>query len=279
MRNPSYINWLAEQRALELLREELEDHLRNETQKQWQEYDHLVQQRWQIQQEKLAKIEEAKQREKLRICAEFEANKERLRLLKEEKIRLAEEKLKQHEKLSLAIDRYISGAGDLPVELNVIAESNPGKAMCPFFEKTSTCRYGIKCSRNHCRPGISRLLLIPNFFSHIRLDQSKHTEYGSDFSLEIDDAELNRDFEEFFSDIEPEITRFGKIINFCVCSNQEPHLRGHTYVEFDDQRYSRPFDDFPHQFTVTFVLQKRVEGLSSLAGTLLCRSYVECRIQ
>lgn len=238
MNNPTYVTWLAEQEALELVREQSEEHLRQETDRKWQEYDKLVQERWNIKQEKLAKIHEAQEQEKLRIRVEFEANKERLRKLKEEKIRLAEERLEQHKRLAEAIDRYISGGGSCPDELKVNAESNPGKAVCPFFEKTSTCRYGIKCSRNHCRPGISRLLLIPNFFSHIRLDQSKHTEYGNDFILEIDDTELFRDFNEFFNDVEPELATFGKIINFCVCSNQEPHLRGHTYVEFDDQRYN-----------------------------------------
>ncbi|KAG4065396.1 hypothetical protein HA402_002794 [Bradysia odoriphaga] len=233
---PSYRTWLAEQEALELAKEESAEHLRQETHRKWLEYDNLVQEQWKIKQEKLAKIQEAQEQEKLRIRAEFEANRERLRKLKEEKIRLAEEKIEEEKRLAAAIDIYINGSGNLPVELNVNAESNPGKPMCPFFEKTSTCRYGFKCSRNHCRPGISRLLLIPNFFTHIRLDQSKNTEYGSDFSLEIDDTELYRDFNEFFNDVEPELSTFGKIINFCVCSNQEPHLRGHTYVEFDDQR-------------------------------------------
>lgn len=221
---------------MQLAQEQSAEYLREETHRKWQEYDNLVQEQWKIKQQKLAKIAEAQEQERLRIRAEFDANKERLRKLKEEKLRLAEEKLEQHKRLADAIDRYINGSGDLPDELKIIAESNPGKAMCPFFEKTSTCRYGMKCSRNHCRPSISRLLLIPNFFTHIRLDQSKHTEYGSDFSLEIDDSELYRDFNEFFNDVEPELTTFGRIVNFCVCSNQEPHLRGHTYVEFDDQR-------------------------------------------
>lgn len=221
---------------MQLAQEQSEEYLREETHRKWQEYDNLVQEQWKIKQEKLAKIAEAQEQERLRIRAEFDANKERLRKLKEEKLRLAEEKLEQHKRLADAIDRYINGSGDLPDELKINAESNPGKAMCPFFEKTSTCRYGMKCSRNHCRPGISRLLLIPNFFTHIRLDQSKHTEYGSDFCLEIDDSELYRDFNEFFNDVEPELSTFGRIITFCVCSNQEPHLRGHTYVEFDDQR-------------------------------------------
>lgn len=236
MSSPSYLTWLGEQQALELIREQSDEYLREETHRKWQEYDILVQETWRIKQEKLAKIQEAQEQEKLRIRAEFEANKERLRILKEEKIRLAEEKLERHKRLGEAIDRYISGNGSLPDDFKANAESNPGKAICPFFEKTSTCRYGMKCSRNHCRPGISRLLLIPNFFAHIRLDQSKNTEYGNDFSLEIDDSELYRDFNEFFNDIEPELARFGRIINLCVCSNQEPHLRGHTYVEFDDQR-------------------------------------------
>ncbi|KAJ6633726.1 U2 small nuclear ribonucleoprotein auxiliary factor 35 kDa subunit-related protein 1, partial [Pseudolycoriella hygida] len=230
--DPNRVN----EEALALVREQTEAFLREETDRKWQEYDKLEQDRWKLKLEKLAKLQEAQEQEKLRIRGEFEANRERLKKLKEEKIRLAEEKLEQHRRLSEAIDAYIQGSSNVPDELKVNAESNPGKPMCPFFEKTATCRYGMKCSRNHRRPGISRLILIPNFFSHIRLDQSKPTEYGSDFSLEIDDTELYRDFSEFFNDVEPELSKYGRIINFCVCSNQEPHLRGHTYIEYEDQR-------------------------------------------
>ncbi len=129
----SHLTRLAEQEALELAKKQSEEHYREETHRKWLEYDDLVQEQWKIKQEKLAKIQEAQEQEKSRIRIEFEANKERLRLLKEEKIRLAEEKAEQHKRLADAIDRYINGNGNLPDELKVNAESNPGKPMCPFF--------------------------------------------------------------------------------------------------------------------------------------------------
>lgn len=124
----------------------------------------------------------------------------------------------------------------MPDELNGTADTNPGKPLCPFFVKTSTCRFGDKCSRNHSRPMASCILLIPHFFSHIRLDQSKPTEYGNDLMLEFDDDELYRAFLEFFNDVLPEFEKFGPIVQFRVCYNQEVHLRGHVFIEYKDQR-------------------------------------------
>lgn len=138
--------------------------------------------------------------------------------------------------LGRQIEDYISGTGPVPDELTIAIDSNPGKAQCTFFSKTSACRFGIKCSRNHNRPSISSLLMIPNFFTHIRLEQSTPTEYGSDLLLEYDDAELYKAFVEFFNDTLPEFQKFGTVTQFRVCNNQEAHLRGNVYIEFENER-------------------------------------------
>jgi hypothetical protein len=47
---------------------------------------------------------------------------------------------------------------------------------------------------NHSRPGISRVLLIPNFYSHFGIDQSMIDEYDTDLMLEYDDTETYQHF-------------------------------------------------------------------------------------
>lgn len=148
----------------------------------------------------------------------------------------AAENQRQHLILKQKIDDYILGNAGLPDELTGTADTNPGKPLCPFFSKTSTCRFGDKCSRNHSRPSASSVLLVPHFFSHIRLDQSKPTEYGNDLLLEFDDDELYRAFFEFFNDVLPEFEKFGTIMQFRVCYNQEIHLRGNVFIEYKEQR-------------------------------------------
>lgn len=67
MKNPTYLTWLVEQKALELIEEEeLEQQNAIENAK-WLEYDAQIQQKWMEKQEKLAEIEKAKQLEKQKI--------------------------------------------------------------------------------------------------------------------------------------------------------------------------------------------------------------------
>lgn len=135
------------------------------------------------------------------------------------------------------IDDYIDGCANLPDELKMPLQTNPSKQLCTFFIKTATCRFGDKCSRNHSRPGISSTLLIPNFFTHIRLEQSKSNEYGSDLCLEYEESELYKEFNNFFFDVISEFEQYGNIDQFCVCSNHEPHIRGNVYIEYKSKRF------------------------------------------
>lgn len=157
--------------------------------------------------------------------------------MRDENKRIAEEKQRKYVELVQHIDDYISGAGALPDELTRVTDSNPGREPCSFFVKTASCQYGVKCSRNHQRPGVSSLLLLPNFFTHIRLEQGAPTEYGSDLLLEYDDEELYNAFTTFFHDVVPELETFGAVQQFRVCNNHKLHLRGNVYVQFTSQRY------------------------------------------
>jgi hypothetical protein len=43
---------------------------------------------------------------------------------------------------------------------------------------------------------------------------------------------------EFYEDVLPEFRKHGKIIQFKVCCNPEPHLRGNVYIQYENIRSS-----------------------------------------
>lgn len=218
---------------MERNRIEQQNEIENE---KWLYYEEIVQKKWDEQRKKTEEREKAKELQRQKIKDEFLAEQKRIEALKEEKERKIRENQRQQELLFKSIDDYIEGRISLPEELREMANTNPGKPICGFFEKTGTCRFGNKCSKNHIRPKIGRILLMPSFFNHIRLDQSRMTEYGSDLQLEFTEDEIYRLFEEFFDDVMPEFQKFGQLEQFVVCDNSEPHLRGNVYVEFANRR-------------------------------------------
>lgn len=222
--------------ASQLIEEENIQRQNEEENEKWMRSELLIEKKWREQQQKLD--EEKKREEALRnrIAAEHTAELRRKLDLVEEKARIVAEKRERETDLLHRIGAYIDGTLPVPEELNGIAESNPGKQSCQFFIKTATCRFGNKCMWNHCRPKISRTLLVRSFFTNIRLDQGKSNEYGTDLSLEFDEAQLFRDFCDFFDDVMPEFEKFGAIEQFVTCQNYEPHLRGHVYIEYESPR-------------------------------------------
>ncbi len=60
----------------------------------------------------------------------------------------------------------------------------------------------------------------------------------ADLSLEYDDSELYKSFVEFYNDVVPEFKSVGRVVQFKVCCNHEPHLRGNVYIQFS--RYFMP---------------------------------------
>lgn len=233
---------MAEERALELAELEAikqQNEIENE---KWIESELKIEAEWRVHLRKLEakkKVEEAEQQRKQ---AEFETREKRRAQAEEKKKRRIEEEIRFHEELQFKINEFLIGDGDLPIELKSNADTNPGNPLCQFFEKTATCKFGNKCLKNHSRPRISSILLIPRFFTNISLEQSKATEYGSDLTLEYNERDLYDDFKDFFDDAVPELEKFGRIIHFVVCHNYEPHLRGHVYVEYDCERYVNRFN-------------------------------------
>ena len=164
---------------------------------------------------------------------EYEEMQENHRKKKEAERRRRDEQKKVYERMKKDFDAYIDDGSRTPKQLRSMSETQPGKEICPFFNKTGACRYGDICSRNHQRPGLSTVILVPNFYTHYSLD--KH-EYDSDARLEYDHRETRSHFRDFYFDVVPELEKFGKIKTLQYCKNTEPHLRGNLYVEYYTER-------------------------------------------
>lgn len=234
-KSPSYQAKLEEQRIAEEFQQQEEARLAAEREAEWRRVEIEAQKQWRLLQEKLQaiKVEREKQNEKIR--QEWEREQQKLKEMKLKKEQEVEESKKRHEVLQKRITEYVEKGGEVPVELTVFDETNPSKAICPFFQKTGACRFRDTCSRNHRRPRASTVVLIPNFYSHYSLEQTEN-EHGSDSTLEFEGREIYEHFREFFFDVFPELERYGKIRQFKVCCNHESHLRGNVYVEYSTIR-------------------------------------------
>ncbi|XP_016530867.1 U2 small nuclear ribonucleoprotein auxiliary factor 35 kDa subunit-related protein 2 isoform X2 [Poecilia formosa] len=108
-------------------------------------------------------------------------------------------------------------------------------ANCPFFLKTGACRFGDRCSRKHMYPTSSPTLLVRGMFKTFGMEESRRDDYDMDACLEHSEEELLESFLEFYHDVLPEFKSIGKVVQFKVCCNHEPHLRGNVYVQFDTE--------------------------------------------
>lgn len=108
-------------------------------------------------------------------------------------------------------------------------------ANCPFFLKTGACRFGDRCSRKHIYPTSSPTLLVRGMFKTFGMEESRRDDYDMDACLEHSEEELLESFLEFYHDVLPEFKSVGKVVQFKVCCNHEPHLRGNVYVQFETE--------------------------------------------
>lgn len=231
-KSPRYQAWVKEQEELETFQEEEEARLQRQRHLQWEQDEIIAQQLWQERQERMARAREERAQQEMRIREEWEAEQKRLREVEEERQKKEMEKKQQQEELMRKIDEILKKGGELPSDMITTSETHPDKPQCPFFSKTGACRFGDWCSRNHVRPSMSKVLLIPNFYSHFGLEQALVEEYDTDVMLEYADSETYQHFKDFFQDVLPEFQQHGRVVQFKVCRNFEPHLRGNVYVEY-----------------------------------------------
>uniref|UniRef100_A0A674AUU1 Zinc finger CCCH-type, RNA binding motif and serine/arginine rich 2 n=1 Tax=Salmo trutta TaxID=8032 RepID=A0A674AUU1_SALTR len=113
------------------------------------------------------------------------------------------------------------------------------RANCPFFLKTGACRFGDRCSRKHVHPPASPTLMIRGMFATFGMDQRSRDDYDTDACLEHSEEEVQQQFVDFYEDVLPEFRTAGKVVQFKVSCNFEPHLRGNVYVQFDTEEQCR----------------------------------------
>uniref|UniRef100_A0A6E8VZT2 Uncharacterized protein n=1 Tax=Anopheles coluzzii TaxID=1518534 RepID=A0A6E8VZT2_ANOCL len=234
---PEYQLYLAEKGRQEQIaaeREELERALRHAV---WLEEERKAQAKFEkVRQEEEAKEREAREkREKIR--KEYEERETKLKQAKEERFQQQEHARRMlHERFIKLQEFAATGADDYLSELQSIQHTRADAEDCKFFLKTGACRHGYRCGGNHPTPGVSQVILIPNFFSHPALEQAVHAEYGHDARLEFDEDDLKNSYNEFFRDIIQEFEMFGTVRHIFVCRNSVAHLRGSVYIEYESMR-------------------------------------------
>ncbi|XP_058447182.1 U2 small nuclear ribonucleoprotein auxiliary factor 35 kDa subunit-related protein 2 isoform X2 [Malaya genurostris] len=234
--NPSYVEYLREKEQLEFdLEQQLEERRRYEN-ALWVDREREFQLAFRERQKQIANEQREENEKRERIRKEFEEQNRKIRAAKLEKEQLMEELRKKQQEKERMWAEFIVGIDDHVPTLCEITHTRPGGNPCLFFGKVGACRFGIRCSSNHQVPGLSELIMMPNFFAHPALDDQQHLEYGTDASLEFDENELQRFYKDFFLDIIEEFESFGTIKGIFVCRNFEPHLRGNVFIQFNDMR-------------------------------------------
>ncbi|XP_058819007.1 U2 small nuclear ribonucleoprotein auxiliary factor 35 kDa subunit-related protein 2 isoform X2 [Topomyia yanbarensis] len=236
MTDPNYVAYLRETEQLEQqAQQRLEERSRYEN-ALWMDRERECQLAF----EKRRRLIEDEQREenakREKIRQEFEEQEKKIMAAKLERERLLKEFRKKLQERERMWAEFLAGIDDHVATLCEMNQTRPGGNPCVFFGKVGACRYGIRCSSNHQTPGLSELIMMANFFAHPALDDQQHKEYGNDASLEFDEKELNRFYNEFFFDIIDEFESFGPIRGIFVCRNYEPHLRGNVFIEYGDMR-------------------------------------------
>lgn len=99
-----------------------------------------AQKKWQELQELIAKEEQEKREQEMKLLEEFEIKRAAFLKKKEEEKKKREEQLRKHEQLQKEIDDYIDNGVKTPEVLREVVDNQPTKELCPFFTKTGACR-------------------------------------------------------------------------------------------------------------------------------------------
>ncbi|XP_061483164.1 U2 small nuclear ribonucleoprotein auxiliary factor 35 kDa subunit-related protein 2 [Rhineura floridana] len=189
---------------------------------------------------KKAKEEAARKRqeeEEQKIKEEWE---EQQRKEQEEEDRKQQVKREREEAVQKMLDHAESQLENGTTWRNPEPPENIGiekdRASCPFYIKTGACRFGDRCSRKHNYPSSSQTLLIRGMFVTFGMEQCKRDDYDTDASLEYSEEEIYQQFLDFYEDVLPEFKNVGKVIQFKVSCNFEPHLRGNVYVQYQSEQ-------------------------------------------
>ncbi|XP_050734119.1 U2 small nuclear ribonucleoprotein auxiliary factor 35 kDa subunit-related protein 2-like [Eriocheir sinensis] len=229
MQDPHYVKELERLQQMEEETQRLEEEEAKRRKEEWLLRDAALHSKFLYEKRKKQLQEEQQKKQEELIKKEWE-----------EKQRTEEEKKKEEQEALLkAATESLGKPGEEPTHnpepppgYSRSRISPPKREPCPFFTKTGACRFGVQCSREHVYPERSHTILLPNMYSHFGMDHLAMEEKDSDILLEYSESEMYQLFREFFEDVLPEFQRCGKVVQFKVCANVSPHLRGNVYVQF-----------------------------------------------
>ncbi|XP_075770347.1 U2 small nuclear ribonucleoprotein auxiliary factor 35 kDa subunit-related protein 2 isoform X1 [Pelodiscus sinensis] len=227
---------LSEEEELEEEEKQLEAE-RQKLHEEWLLREEKAQEDFKVKKEKEEAIRKLQEEEERKIKEEWE---EQQRKEREEEEQKQQEKREREEAVQKMLDQAESQLENGTTWHNPEPPENIGtekdRANCPFYIKTGSCRFGDRCSRKHNYPTSSQTLLIRGMFVTFGMEQCRRDDYDTDASLEYSEEETYQQFLDFYEDVLPEFKNVGKVIQFKVSCNYEPHLRGNVYVQYQLER-------------------------------------------
>ncbi|XP_047436410.1 U2 small nuclear ribonucleoprotein auxiliary factor 35 kDa subunit-related protein 2 [Mugil cephalus] len=220
---------------------------------EWLQRERLAQEEFRLRYEREEAARKRKEEEERRIKEEWEAQQKKEHEEKEQKQQEKRDREEAVQKMLDEAENQLENGGPwMNPEAPVTATGNSDNfgterdvANCPFFLKTGACRFGDRCSRKHVYPTTSPTLMIRGMFRIFGMEQSRRDDYDVDACLEHSEEELHESFLEFYHDVLPEFKSVGKVLQFKVCCNHEPHLRGNVYIQFEtDEQCKEAFIKF-----------------------------------
>ncbi|TNN49442.1 U2 small nuclear ribonucleoprotein auxiliary factor subunit-related protein 2 [Liparis tanakae] len=217
--------------ALEEIHEEEEDDVaekeRLRLHEEWLEKERLAQEEFRLRAEREEAARKRKEEEERMIKEEWEDQQKKEQEEKEQKQQHKRDRELENGQSWMNPEAPVKNCENFGTERDV--------ANCPFFLKTGACRFGDRCSRKHIYPTASPTLMIRAMFTTFGMEQSRRDDYDIDACLEHSEEELQDTFLEFYHDVLPELRSIGKVVQFKVSCNYEPHLRGNVYIQFDTE--------------------------------------------
>lgn len=226
---------IAEEKRLEEERRMEEE--RQRLHEEWLRREEKAQEEFRAKKKKEEAARKRKEEQERKLKAEWE---EQQRKEREEEEQRQQEKREREEAVQKMLDQAeneLENGGtwqnpEPPTDLRVLEKD---RANCPFYTKTGACRFGDRCSRKHNFPTSSPTLLIKSMFTTFGMEQCRRDDYDPDSSLEYSEEETYQQFLDFYHDVLPEFKNVGKVVQFKVSCNLEPHLRGNVYVQYQSE--------------------------------------------
>ncbi|KAK9966394.1 hypothetical protein ABG768_003506 [Culter alburnus] len=216
--------------------EQKDDEQSERLHQEWMAREKIAQEEFRLKREKEEAAQKRKEEEERKIREEWE---EQQKKEKEEREQKEQEKKQREEAVQKMLDQAESQLENGGPWKNPDAPKDYGtekdKANCPFFLKTGACRFGDRCSRKHEHPTSSTTLMVRGMFVTFGMEQSRRDDYDTDACLEYSEEETHQQFLDFYEDALPEFKNAGRVVQFKVSCNFEPHLRGNVYVQYDTE--------------------------------------------